>query len=828
MYCHPMKLSLTHPIFSHVKFLLSGPAMVLILSLCGIFPALAAPEVDPLSNPGATHRAAIAQARQGEHEAALKRLASLLEAYPKKWVFRYDYISVLAWAGRDKAVLAQAAQINFKRAPAYALKDIGKSARNLQQTKLAIKAYRTVLKRNPDDRQAHLGLAMSLAEAKKAAEADAQMAALLKIAPMSVTFLEALAYVKETDRNYAAAINAYDRLLEIAPTHSGARRGRIMALLHLGVPHEAIRLARRDTEAFSVKDWKRMAGDLAALEIRWGRLPTVKRAERYRDTDAAIETLKKQYDQMADKSITVTLRNRFNLILAYRNRRYLHEATALYEQLREQGLTRFPPYVLAAVGDAYLSLHQPQRAVDLLEQAIKEYPGDLDAQYSLYYAYLESGQYEKSLAHIDSLNASLPQWTHPPGNQQRHLNLNKLYAQTIAAMARAYVGQLDVAERRLSTQLAQVPANTDVRNALGRVYLWRGWPRLALGEFRTVLALEPENLSARMGIVSVLDSRGGHAASDAALAPLQADYPEDSHVRNLSLDAEVRKMREIWMSLRGGSSSNSIYQGSKDLTFKAYYYDQPWRPGLRPFVSLIRSSANFIEQAVSRNRVAAGMDYQLQDMRFRGSISDGDGSTGISLRGDWMPSDYWRGGLFFESFSEQTPLRADLSAVEAWSIEANTAYHFNESRRLGLSLQYMGFDDDNQRKTFSVFARQRLIKKLRYTLNGEIYYYRQSNTIAGTAYFNPSRQNAFSLTFNNAWLSYQHYEKSMRQVLILSAGPNSQQGFDSKFTWSLGYEHYWRFSRQFSLSYGISRARYVYDGVPEFSTRGFLTLYTRF
>ncbi len=828
MYCHTVKLSLTHPIFSHLKFLLSGPAMGLMLSLCGIFPALAAPEADPLSNPGATHRAAVAQARQGEHEVALKRLGILLEAYPKTPVFRYDYISVLGWAGHDEAVLAQSARIDFTQAPAYVLKTIGKSARNHQQTELAIKAYRTVLKRNSDDRQAHLGLAMGLAEAKKPTEADAQMAALLKVAPKSVALLETLAYVKETDRDYAAAISVYDRLLNISPNHLGARRGRILALLHLGVPHEAIRLARRDAAVFSVEDWQRMTGDQAALEIRWGRLPTLKHGERYRDTDTAIENLKEQYAQMEDKSITATSRNRFNLILAYRNRRYLHEATALYEQLREQGLTRFPPYVLAAVGDAYLSLHQPQRAVDLLEQAIKEYPGDLDARYSLYYAYLESGQYEKSLAHIDSLNASLPQWTQTPGNQQRHLNLNKLYAQTIAAMARAYVGKLNVAERRLSTQLAQVPANTDVRNALGRVYLWRGWPRLALGEFHTVLALEPENLGARMGIVSVLDSRGEHAASDAALAPLRVDYPDDAHVRNLSRNAEVRKMREIWMSLRGGSSSSSIYQGSKDLTFKAYYYDQPWRPGLRPFVSLMRSKANFLEQAVSRNRVAAGMDYQLQDMRLRGSISDGDGSTGISLRGDWMPTDYWRGGLFFESFSEQTPLRADLSAVEAWSIEANTAYHFHESRSLGLSLQYMGFDDDNQRKTFSAFARQRLIKKLRYTLNGEIYYYRQSNTIAGAAYFNPSRQNAFSLTFNNAWLSYRHYEKSMRQVLIVSAGPNSQQGFDSKFTWSLGYEHHWRFSRQFSLSYGISRARYVYDGVPEFSTRGFLTLYTRF
>jgi len=809
----------------YAPFLLSRPAMALVvgMGLCVVLPVIAAPAVDP----AAEHRAAVAQARQGEYEAALKRLAALLEAYPAKSIFRYDYISVLAWAGRDEEVLAQSSRIDFLQAPAYVLKAIGKSARNRQQPALAVTVYGAVLKQNPRDRQARLGLAMSLAEARRPTEADAQMVTLLRTAPNSAESLEVLAYVKETDRDYAAAIDAYDRLLEIVPDHRGARRGRILALLRLGAPHEAIRLARRDADVFNAEDWQRMAGHRAAREIRWGRLPTVSPVERYRDTDSAIERLQSQYIQIADKSSATALRNRFDLISAYRNRRLMREATALYEQLRKQGVAHFPPYVLAVAGDAYLSLHQPQQAVALLEQSVSEYPSDLDAQYSLYYAYLESGAYEKSLAHIDRLAASLPKWTRPPGSTERQLNLDKLYAQTIVAMARAYVDKLGVAERRLSAQLARAPASTDVRNGLGSVYLWRGWPRLALGEFRAVLALEPENLGARSGVVSVLAARGDDAAADAALAPLLADYADDPHVRNLALDAEVRKMREVWMEVGGGSSS-SIYQGSNDLAFTAIYYDKPWNPGLRPFVYLMSSEANFPEQAVSRSRLAAGVDYRQRDMTLRGSVSDGDGSTGISLQGDWMPTDHWRGGLSLQSFSDQTPLRADLTGVEAWSLEASTEYRFHESRSLGLSLQYMGFDDDNQRNTLSAFVRQRLINGLRYKLSGEVYLYHQTNTVEGTAYFNPSRQDSAELSLSNEWLTYRHYEKSMRQRLIVSAGPSSQQGVDTKLTWSLGYEHHWSFSRQLSLSYGISRARPVYDGVQEFATRGFVNLYARF
>ncbi len=814
----------------YVPFLLSRRAMVLVvgLGLCAAQPVVAAPAVDRLSNPtNAEHRAAVALARQGDHEAALKRLAALLAAYPEKAVFRYDYISVLAWAGRDEEVVAQSARIDFAQAPAYVLKAIGKSARNRQQPVLAITAYEAVLKRNPRDRQARLGLAMSLAEARQPAEADTQMAALLKAAPNSVESLEALAYVKETDRDYAAAISVYDRLLDIAPDHRGARRGRILALLRLGAPHEAIRLARRDAEVFSAEDWQRMAGDQAAREIRWGRLPTVTRAERYRDTDSAITRLQEQYRQIADKGSAAALRNRFDLISAYRNRRLMQQATTLYEKLREQGVTPFPPYVLAVVGDAYLSLRQPQQAVVLLEQSISGYADDLDAQYSLYYAYLESGQYEKSLAHIDRVVASLPQWTWPPGSNERELNLDRLYAQTVAAMARAYVDKLDVAERRLEEQLARSPASTDIRNALGSVYLWRGWPRLAQGEFRAVLALEPENLGARTGMVSVLAERGDDTAADAALAPLLTDYADNLHVRNLALDAEVRRMRELWMEVSGGSSS-SIYQGSSDLAFTTYYYDKPWNLGLRPFVYLMHREADFQEQAVSRNRMAAGMEYRQRDRVLRGNISDGNGSTGVSLQGDWMPTDHWRGGLSLQSFSEQTPLRADLRGVEAWSFEASTEYRFHESRSLGLSLRYMGFDDDNRRNTLSAFARQRLVNGLRYKLTGEVYLYHQTNTVDGTDYFNPSRQDSAELSLSSEWLTYRYYEKSMRQRLVVGAGPSSQQGVDTKVTWSVGYEHHWSFSRQLSMSYGISRARPIYDGVQEFTTRGFLNLYARF
>ncbi len=779
------------------------------------------------TSPDVAHRAAVSEARQGRYDSALRRLAALVEAYPSRRGYLYDYITVLAWAGKDAEVVALLPRIELGHAPGYVLEAIGKSARNRQRPELAVKAYRTLLKRRKKSRDARLGLALSLAEMGRAAEARVQMETLLKSAPDSPELLEALGYLEQLDGNYAGAISVYERLLKRVPGHRNARRGLILNLMRLGATHEATRMAEREAGLFTPEEREQIAAHQAAAEVRWGRLPVANPADRHRGTDRAIRLLQERYRQMEDKTTIAALRNRFDLIHAYRNRRKMEEAVRLYERLREQRVEQFPPYVLASAGEAYLSLRRPERAVELLEQAVKEFPDDLDAQYALYYAYLESGRYEDSLAHIDKLAASLPQRTWQPGSREKVWNVDKLYALTVAAQARAYVGKLDVAEHRLRSLAAQAPADPDVRNALAGVELWRGWPRRALSDYRLVLALDPDNLGARTGVARVMFTRGDARGTDEALEALLVHYSDDPHVRELARDVKVRDMREIWLGVNGGFSS-SRYQGGSGVTLEGYFYDRPWHPGLRPFVFLLHSEADFYGQTARRERLAAGLHYRKQDVTLRGSVSDGNGSAGLSLQGEWALTDHWHARLSLDSFSNQTPLQAELAGVEAWSLLAGGDYRFHESLSLGAYAQQMGFDDGNRRRIFSAFGRQRLIQTLRYRLEGKVTAYSQENSEENAAYFNPARQTSIELGLNSEWQTWRRYEKSLHQRLLVDVGSSAQQGFDTRLTWRVGYEHHWRFSRRLSLSYGISRARPVYDGEPEYTTHGFLNLYARF
>ncbi len=778
--------------------------------------------------PDAVHRAAIAMARSGQYDAALERLANLVESHPGRKVFLYDYISVLSWAGRDKEVIRLSFQVDLKQAPSYLLHAMGKSARNLQQPDLAVKFYRSALEKSPDKIQTQLGLALSQAEMGKIPAAEKRLKRLLKRKPNSIELLEAMAYIQQLDQNHAGAIATYDRILTIDPKHRTARRSRIINLIRVGAAHEANRLlGQESSDLFSREEQAQIAAHQAATVVRWGRLPAREPSARHHDTDQAITLLQQQYEKIKDKTAPSALRNRFDLIVAYHNRNMAHEAVTLYEQLRRQGITRFPPYVQAAAGKAYLSTRQPEEAVILLEQAVKAYPDDLDARYALYYAYLESGQYEQSLAYIDALAASLPDRQWQPGSKEWQWSVDKLYAQTVSAQARAYVGKLSLAEKRLRELVAQAPADSDARNALGGVMLWRGWPRKALTEYRIVLAQDEENLGARIGTARAMSAHGAIKSAESMLDSLLIHYSDDLHVQELRREFTVRNMREIWIGLNGGASS-SLYQGSSELSGDAFYYDSPWRPGLRPFVHLLHGEADFSGRIASRNRLAAGLHYRAKNLELRGSISDGKGSPGISLKGDWEPTDHWRFNLAMDSYSTQAPLQAELYGIEAWSAQAGAEYRFHESRSLGASARYMGFDDGNHRSILTAFGQQRLVEGMRYRLDGKLTAYHQANSKERAAYFNPVRQTTIGLGLDNRWETWRRYEKSMHQRLSIEAGTSSQKGFDTELVWKIGYEHHWSFSRQLRLSYGISRARPIYDGNREYTTRGFINLYARF
>jgi len=775
----------------------------------------------------AEYKQLIKLARGGDYDQAIRRLAVLVKEFPRESRFLYDYITVLGWAGRDERVLEQLSGIDIDNAPAYVTDTIGKSARNQRRYDTATRIYRGALKKQPGRRQSILGLVLVLADKGDHKAAVEALQPLLELTPVPVSALEALAYIHEIRHDFTAALSAYDHILELQPGHRGARRGRILAALRLGMPHLASEMAGRDPDVLTEADRQAVKGDLAAMTIRWGRLYTVDPDERYRDTDRAIELLLQQLGVYPDKTSPAAVRTRLDLMAAYRDRRRMEEAVAIHKALDAEGID-IPGYALAAAGDAYLYLHQAWAAVPLLEAAFARQPNDIDVGMSLFYAYADSGNLDAALSHIDRLAARQPEWIRPPGASQREWNPNRLQADITAALGRAYADNLEEAQQRLIALARQAPNNTDVRKELGQIYIWRGWPRLALDEFLSVLTLGPEHVSARAGLVEATVMVGDLAAADTALAPLVERYGDETEVKRLERRRQTRQLRELWVQALGGSSSGSA-EGSDDLGYEVYLYDAPWTPALRPFIHGYYAEATYPDKNIYYDRLGVGLHYRIRNMELRGELDDGsNGDPGLALQLAWSADDFWSFRAGLDSRSDDVPLQAHGENIHGWSATLGVEHRFHEGRSLGLKLQYLGFSDGNERRILSAYGRQRLFSSPRYKLDATLYLYQQHNSDSNVPYFNPSLDRSAEITLANEWLTYRHYEKTFRQRLLIGAGRNSQQGFGTDAIWSLTYEHHWDLSERLGCSYGLSRMRSVYDGVAEFADRFFLKIYARF
>jgi biofilm PGA synthesis protein PgaA len=778
------------------------------------------------------YRQALQLARQGRHDQALERLADLTQRYPDNKQYRYDYIAVLGWAEHDSEALQRAANLDLSDAPVYVLDALGKAARNQRDYPRATRFYQAALRQAPADIDGQTGLALTLADSGDAARARESMDKLAAAHPKDPAVLNTLAYVQQSQGLPFQSLDTYEKTLGIDPANKDARKGRIMIALRLGAPHLAAAMAEQDPDLLTRDERDAIERDKQAMTIRWSRLPATPETTPERETYKAIVNLRKDLEQLEKAGQGETLqarRVRYDLLVSLQDRDRNREAIELYEaRLAHDNDT--PAYVLAAAGQAYLAERRPEQARDLFLRALEKEPADSTTRLSLFYAYIESEDYDHALPLIDKLAADEPVWLGTPPN--RRPNSARLRADIAAANGRAFANDLAGAEDRIAPLAEQAPLNSELHSARGYIYLWRGWPRRALGEFEIARNGLPANLpDARVGRGQALLALGAYPATEAALQEVQRTDPDNSAVRSFARDWQVHDMRELRLEVSRGESSGT-QEGSKDLGFDGWLYGAPLKYHYRPFLHHHFEQAEFPEGTATYRRLGAGVEYQTRDILLTGELDRDAGDTvnaGVAVNGRWTPSDYWSFTAGADSKSDEIPLRGRLDEdVDGWSVNLGTDWRADEGRGAHVGLGMIDFSDDNRRTSANAVGTQRLITRPHYRMDGLLGIYASRNTRDDAPYFNPASDLAADLTLNNEWLLYRRYEYSFSHRLALTAGTYHQEDFGSDNTWALQYEQRWNPNDQFDLVYGVTRARHIYDGDAEYQTTLYLNLDWRF
>ena len=778
---------------------------------------------------GPEHRyqEALAQARAGDLATALPVLKTLADSHPERPAYLYDYITVLGWAEQDREALALLPRVNRAQAPPYVLASLAKSARNLKRYAEAEALYRGILARHPHDRQALAGLAMTLADMGRGAEAVGLLEA-AAARGASETILLAWAYALYRQGDYFGALDRYEATLSLDPGNRDARRGRILVTARLGAPHLAAAMAAAEPGLLNAGELQAIEADRTAITIRWGRLPHGGDTPPHAETDQAIAALEARLAAARGED---ALKARYDLMAAYLDRLRPARVIALYESLPASDRPR-PPYVLATAAEAYLQLHQPEQARDLIRQALGRKPDDFDMNMLLVHALVECEQLDEARQLADRLAAAQPAWL---GRRPAPIRENpkRLEADSTAALVRAYGDDLQAAQRRLDALADRAPHNARLRADRGHVYLWRGWPRRAMDEFRVAHAIDPHLLAARTGASEALRETTAYDAGRALLAQLQEKQAEQPMVRELARHWALHDMRRFYLS-SGYSDSTGNAVGGRNFDLDAWLYDRPRREHYRPFLHGHLETARFPypERSEDYRRIGAGLEYRRPSLMLQAELNRDLGTgvnAGLSLRGQWRPDDHWRIGAGYDSYSNDVPLLGRLNEnLDGWGIDLNVGYRFHESRRLDTGIQYLDFSDGNQRRSLSASLAQRLRTRPHYKLDGVVDLYTSRNDRDDAPYFNPGRDFSLDLSLENEWLILRRYERSFRHRLALTLGLYEQQDHGTHPTWGLRYEQQWNRDDQTEVRYGVSYLRRVYDGDAEDVFRIHLILDRRF
>lgn len=763
--------------------------------------------------PAGAHRQAVELARQGDYAKALALFDDLSRSEPENLPVIYDYLVTLSWAGDDARVAAMFERLEAEKAPRYVLEAAAKSLRNLKSFDQAEVVYRIGIKRFGSYPEFRIGLLYTLVDAGKhqaAAQLSEVMAALYS-GHIEAQF--AIAYAAEGRRDYVAALQHYQRILQWQPGLKRAQRLEILTLAAIGEPFLAEEHAVRYPGLLNADELHRLKAAQAALTVRWGSHGSDVSELRFAETDRALGMLEGNLQEAlaAEPPAEKYARQaRIDRLVALRDRVLMAQVVDEYESLMSEQVS-VPGYALQAAADAFLYLEQPRQASELYLRVLQLEPQNFEASQGLFFAYVEQEDFERALALTETLCARQAKAPHGGDGPSR------LETELLATMGQWFAGDLAGAESRLTPMYNRAPANINIIGELGGLYGARGWPRRAEETLGLGLALDPAYLSLRTGWAENRLDLAEFSQAEQLIGKLGEEYPEHKGVQRLQRLWQAHNMRELQVSVSSGWSSGSTF-GSHDLSLAATLFSQPFGYRYRGFVSTYLDQATFPEGDKTLQRYGAGIEYRHRNLKgtaeFTWNASGGE-KFGTRLAATWFPDDVWSVPFELEVFSRDTPLRALKHGIHADAAGVGVAYRRDELQRWYANVQFMDFSDDNFRYSVLAGVEQGLIVWPHYRLNGRLDLYTSGNSIRNTPYFNPRQDADLTLTLENDWLLYRHYRFSFRNRLALSVGGYWQQDFGADPTAAIRYEHVWEYSPRFFLLYGVSFARRTYDGDGE-------------
>jgi biofilm PGA synthesis protein PgaA len=800
--------------------------MFVLLNFC--MPLFAA-EINSLSTSMSERRQlALVAAREGHFDDSFSTFRGLIKDFPEDVGIKADYIVVLTWAQKNQEALDFAKSIDINAAPTYCINALARAARDSGNYAQALTLYEQVKLREPNNLDPVLGMILTHIDTGEFDEANSDLSLLRQKYPNNIEVYRALSYLGQQTKQPVIVIDANTHILGLNNNDKAAARTLIIAAREAGATTQAMMLVEKYPEAVDKNEIDKINNDAAAMYIAWGLYGVKEPANRFIDTDKALEKLDeachcdwKTLDLHLDRNQNLV----FDRIVALRNRYRMQEAINQYTQLVQAKITP-PSYVLNAVGDAYLYKRMPEDALKAYDASIAKDSINIETKFSKFYSLVEIERFDDASSLIDSISKDVPSYRSRTKNPVVRANEAKLAIDSKAAYLLAYGDDLAGAETKFQALNNIGPMNHDVDVALAEIWRWRGWPEKTEQRMSKTIQDYPNEVLPKTILANAhLDLRDWRVA-EAETQSLVNDYPENSSVQELNRRLQLHNRRQLTVDAFTSQSSGSTL-GSRSKGLNAVLYSSPIDYNYRAFLSSQYEYAKYPEGVGHAFFPGVGLEYTNRDWHLTGAVSQAiPTNNGITstLTAEYRLNDYWSLASLLDINSSQMPLRGIRTGTSGDLINVSSIYRWSDLTRASIVAGYMNMDDGNQRELINLAFDRRLITKPHYKLTAHVLVDTSHNKQIDVAYFNPASDLDTKFILDNEWMLWRRYERSFSHRLQIGAGQYWQKGFGTDSTWSISYEQQFKWDDAFEIDYGVERSRHPYDGVNETATQFFARL----
>ena len=763
-----------------------------------------------------TREEAIHLARQGKASETLswfvKEIQTQGQPSPK---LAADALVVFSWANQCKNGIRLYRKYTPETLPAYGWKAAGRCARDVGWTETAVDFYTKGLALYPEDSAIVSGYIHALVDKNELDRAHHFIEDNRKKLASSADFWMGKAYLHNHSNEPYAALDAVERADEISPGRRYIIREKVFALSAAKMASLAHDLAQEHQPFFSPAEHIKLEGEVVAQHIRWNTNPPVDKNRPFEHIDASLAMIEKFQKSLSAKNPALfereNLRLVFDKMIALHDRHKPADIISLYERLKDLRIT-IPDYVFTSIAAAYLELRQPETAATLYAEIYAKSPNNNAARIGLFYSLLESGQEKKALNFIDHLNLHEPAWTLKKGLGTSERNPRKLDYEILAGLARTYTNRPLAGHEILQDLFIKSPNNLEIREAYADSLVAIGQPKKAQNRYLQGLALTPDHVGLQIAVARNAFQLHNWREAEKEILTLQKMWPENLKAVAGVDELRVRNLYQIdgYSGIYFGDSSS--FNG-REYRYGLRVWTRPIDYDWRLYTEAGHTFSLLTDDKIKYNSLEAGAEYLDPDYRLyfwlRGFSADE--KFGYGSRGTYQSDDQTSYGYSLGR-NVSTPSRALNVGVGAWNLNLSLAKTKHLDSSIAVSLGIDIYDDNNIRLGLTGNIRRTLYRDIKWILANTLYLSSDKNTNQEGHYFAPSLDVAADNEMTITHLTWQDYDKQLKQRLALGIGVYWQQDYGTNPSLTASYWHDWAISKRLYLTYGVLGQLHAYDG----------------